>query len=118
MEIVTQYNLREYMDQNGYVNFEICKGMYGLPQAGRLANEQLQEYLVPFGYTPTKCTPGLWKHKTRPILFILWVDGFGVKYNSKKDAKHLIEALKEKYRVSVDWTGSTYVKIKLKWNYE
>ena len=59
MEIVTQYHLHEYVDQQGYVNFEIRKGMYGLPQAGRLANEQLQEYLEPFGYTPTKRTPGL-----------------------------------------------------------
>jgi hypothetical protein len=118
MEIVTQYHLHEYVDQQGYVNFEIRKGMYGLPQAGRLANEQLQEYLEPFGYTPTKRTPGLWKHKTRPISFVLWVDDFGVKYSDKKDAQHLIDTLKQKYRVSIDWTGSTYVKMKLKWDYD
>ena len=36
--IMEQYNL-EPLIHNGYVYFEIRKGMYGLPQAGRIAND-------------------------------------------------------------------------------
>ena len=44
---------------NGRVLFEISKGMYGLPQAHRLAYEQLIEHLAPHGYRPVPRTPGL-----------------------------------------------------------
>jgi hypothetical protein len=39
-EIILQYNLRD-IAHNGYVYLEIRKGMYGLPQAGILANQLL-----------------------------------------------------------------------------
>ena len=38
---------------------EINKGIYGLKKAGALANQQLQQHLVPYGYTPIRYTPGL-----------------------------------------------------------
>ena len=38
-EIIEQYHLLEFVEVDGYVYFEVRKGMYGLPQAGRLANE-------------------------------------------------------------------------------
>jgi hypothetical protein len=48
----------------------------------------------------------------------LVVDDFGVQYFNKADADHLINAIKESYPVKVDWTGSKYVGIDLKWNYD
>jgi len=42
------------------------------------------------------------------------VDDFGVKYNSEQEASHLINALKEKYAIDVDYSGSLYVGVKLK----
>ena len=59
---------------------EVNKGMYGLSQAGLLAQELLQEILAQHGYHQSEIIPGLWKHESRPILFTLVVDGFGVKY--------------------------------------
>ena len=38
--IIDQFNLRPLI-HNGFVYVEIRRGMYGLPQAGRLANDQL-----------------------------------------------------------------------------
>jgi hypothetical protein len=35
----------EAMSTNGYAYVEICKGMYGLKQAGKLANDQLITHL-------------------------------------------------------------------------
>jgi hypothetical protein len=72
------------------------KGMYGLPQAGILANELLQHNLAKDGYRPTKNTHGLWKHDTRPISFSLVVDDFGVKYVGRENAEHLMECIKKK----------------------
>ena len=47
-EIQHQYNMQEFA-HNGKVYFQIYKGMYGLPQAGLLANKQLIKNLAPFG---------------------------------------------------------------------
>lgn len=38
-EVIDKYNLREMVDKDGYVYIEIRKGVYGLPQAGILAQE-------------------------------------------------------------------------------
>ena len=75
---IDQYNLRENA-KNGWVNVEIRKAIYGLPQAGKLANKQLKEHLGPAGYYEVPHTPGLFTHVTRPIQFSLVVDDFGVK---------------------------------------
>jgi len=44
---------------DGRVLAEISKGMYGLPQAGRLAYDQLVLNLERNGYRPCKTTRGL-----------------------------------------------------------
>ena len=62
-------------------------------------------------------TPGLWKHVSRSIAFTLVVDDFDVKYVNKKNADHLVAALKVKYKISEDWTGSLYCGIDLRWDY-
>ena len=83
-----------------------------------LAQELLAERLAKKGYQQSKTTPGLWKHKWRPVQFTLVVDDFGVKYVGKEHAEHLMEALKEHYEVSEDWTGSKYCGLTLKWDYK
>jgi hypothetical protein len=57
-ETIKKYDLIE-LSQEGKVYIEIQKGMYGLPQAGILANELLQRNLAQDGYWPTKHTHGL-----------------------------------------------------------
>jgi hypothetical protein len=93
-ETIDKYDLIE-LAQDGKVYIEIQKGMYGLPQAGILANELLQLNLAKDGYRPTQHTHGLWKHSTRPISFSLVVDDFGVKYAGREHAEHLIECIKQ-----------------------
>lgn len=75
--IIHQYKLKD-MIKDGKVYVEISKGMYGLPQAGRLANLQLINNLAKHGYHPCRFTPGLWRHKWRPVKFVLVVDDFGI----------------------------------------
>lgn len=91
--------------------------MYGLPQAGLLANELLEQCLNKHGYYQSKLVPGLWKHVPRPIQFTLVVDNFGVKYVGREHAEHLKKMLEEHYKVTTDWTGGRYIGIHLKWDY-
>jgi hypothetical protein len=57
-EIIQKYNLNA-LAVEGWVYIEIRKGMYGLKQAGLLANQLLQTRLNPFGYYPARHSPGL-----------------------------------------------------------
>ena len=50
--------------------------------------------------------------------FSLVVDDFGVKYEGKEHADHLMSVLKEHYTVTEDWEGSKYIGITLDWDYE
>ena len=68
--------------------------MYGLKQAARLAFDNLVKILTLHGYFPVQESPSLWKHKTRPTVFILCVDNFGIKSDSMEDAHHLINSIK------------------------
>jgi hypothetical protein len=58
-EIIQQYQLQQRVTTNSWVYIEIRKGMYGLKQAGILANQRLQKHLATHGYFPTPRTPHL-----------------------------------------------------------
>ena len=81
-EIIDQYNLRA-LSSDGWVYLDIRKGMPGLKQSGRIANDCLKSHLAHFGFFPVPRTPALWKHTTKPIIFSLVVNKFGVKYIGK-----------------------------------
>ena len=116
--IVEHYNLTELADEEGYVYIQIDKGMYGLPQAGMLANKLLVKRLARHGYYPCRHTPGLWLHSTRSTKFALVVDDFLVEYVGKQNAEHLLAILKRDYEgVTVDWKAAVFCGIHLDWNY-
>jgi len=64
-EVIEHYNLRELATADGYVYCDVSKGMYGLPQAGIIAQELLAARLGEHAYYQSKIVNGLWKHKTR-----------------------------------------------------
>ena len=117
LDIIEHYGLREKA-LNGYAYMEIRRGMYGLPQAGILANKLLKERLARHGYHEQPHTPGLWKHDTRPVWFNLAVDDFGIKYIGEDNLQHLYDALRhETYEIVEDRVGDLYCGINLQWNY-
>ena len=89
-KIVKQYNLCA-LSSDIWVYLEIRKGMPGLKQSGRIANDRLKAHLSHFGFAPVPRTPALWKHTDKPITFSLIFDDFGVKYIGKENADHLIQ---------------------------
>ena len=116
--IVQQYKLNEKATADGYVYIAIKRGMYGLPQAGILAQELLEKRLNAHGYKQSQFTPGLWTHKWRPIAFSLVVDDFGVKYVGKQHADHLLAVIQGSYNVTTDWEGKRYLGLTLDWDYQ
>ena len=60
-EIVDRYNLLT-IAHNGNVYIKIKGGMYGLPEAGILANKLLKTCLAVKGYHEAQFTPGLYCH--------------------------------------------------------
>ena len=91
--------------------------MYGLPQAGKLANIHLQNLLEPHGYHPCPITPGLWMHTTHDIQFTLVVNDLAIQYTAKADGENLLTALKGHYQVTEDWVASWYCRLTLTWDY-
>ena len=92
--------------------------MYGLKQAAILAYQQLKKVMKPFGYEPVPGTAGMWKHVSRKTVFCTCVDDFAVKYFSKDDANHFLQALTSKYKYTMDWTGSEYCGLHMDWEYK
>jgi hypothetical protein len=95
---------------------EITKGIYGLPQAGRLAQLKLTALLAKHGYVPAPNTPCLFKHLIHPIAFTLVVDDFAIKFKDTLHAEHLLAAIREEYEVTVDWNGSRYLGMTITFN--
>jgi hypothetical protein len=93
-------------------------GMYVLKQAGLLATQLLNKSLSPFGCYPSRHTPGLLIHKTRPISCSLIIDDFAVKCAGKQHADHLQDALLRRYELTTDWEGKVYSGMTLKWDYK
>eukprot|EP00804_Cyclotella_cryptica_P009687 CCRYP_011212-RA/>CCRYP_011212-RA protein AED:0.35 eAED:0.22 QI:0/-1/0/1/-1/1/1/0/467 len=65
------------------------KGCLWPPQSGILANKLLETQLNAAGYYQLDATPGLWRHKWRPVMFTLIVDDFGIEYIGLSHAHHL-----------------------------
>jgi hypothetical protein len=114
---IIEHNLLPLV-HNGFVYAECRKGMYGLPQAGRIANDRLVAFLAPHGYEPVPITPGLWRHSKSDLAFTLVVDDFGIKYTNKQDVTTFMDILNLLYKVSEDWAGARYCGLTLDWDYD
>lgn len=89
----------------------IQKGLYGLPQAGRLARDRLVNHLGKADYVESEHVPSLFRHRHRDISFVLTVDDFDVSYRLDSDFEHLIGHIRQLYRITVDLEGKRYVGI-------
>jgi len=117
-EFVDMYNRTKIVEINGNGYIKIQKGLYGLPQAGILAQQQLDQRLNEHGYQQSPLTPGFWNHETQPISFTLCVDDFGEKYVVREHAEHLLQVLNANYKCAIDWEGNKYLGMNIDWYYE
>jgi hypothetical protein len=116
---------QEFMDKfklnmlarDSWIYFEMHRGMYGLPQAGILANKLLQDRLAKFNYYKSATTPGLWRHKWCPVMSALIMDNFAIQYIGNVHLDNLCQALKKHYVVSEETNGTRFAGMTLKCNY-
>ena len=102
--LIHQHDLQQFFHSNAIL-FQVNKDMYGLPQAGLLAQQRPITHLASEGYHQTDTTC-LFRHVTNGAVFSLVVDDFGVKYTNMDGVNHLIQTAST---ITVDWTGSKYL---------
>ena len=98
-DIIEHYHLQPFI-HDGYLLMEISKGIYGLKQAGKLAQDRLISHLEKHGYIQCPNTPSLFKHNLNSVAFTLVVDDFLIKYTDVKHSKHVIDSLSELYTMT------------------
>ena len=115
-DIQERYNIAS-MVHNGYVLMEISKGIYGLPQAGKLAQDRLVKHLATYNYIQCVNTPCLFINKENGVTFTLVVDDFLIKYKQRSAVDHLFSVLRELYEITTDFSPTLkYVGITLRHN--
>ena len=85
--------------------------MYGLSQAGQVADDHLQPCLVDADYnlTAITATPGLFKHAHNSIIFGLVVDDFIAQHTAIEDLHHFEATLRKHYKITVDYEAPNSV---------
>lgn len=118
-EIIDTYNLKSYIaNTETKIYFEVMGALYGMKQAGYLANKDIEEHLANHGYTSRPTTPCLFKHKTDNIEFTLITDDFGVRYGDRAAAEKLYSVMSLKYPMTIDWEGKKYAGFNILFDYE
>lgn len=117
-EIITEYNLHDFVTANTTKYYvEVTGAIYGMKQAGYLANKELVEHLSNHGYTQYPSTPCLFRHHTDDIEFTLITDDFLVRYSDKAAADRLLAAMTAKYPMTHDWDCRKYAGFNIDFDY-
>jgi hypothetical protein len=66
LTIMAKYELDQYFD-NDVIHFAVNKRMYGLPQAGLLAQDRLIAHLAKYDYLQSTTVPYLFSHRTNGV---------------------------------------------------
>ena len=106
-KILTQHNLQQFLHNNSIL-FEVTKSMYGLPHAGKIAQDVLIGRLAKHGYLQTGTTC-LFRHVTNGVAFALVVDDFAVKFKDLVSADHLIACLELFYKLTIKRNATKYL---------
>ena len=99
---IDHYNLYDKVTIVCWLYCEIRKAIYGLKEASKLANIELQLVLQQADTPPCTFTQGPYQHSTHDITLSLVVDDFGVKNNNKEDVDHLLACLRTSYPITTD----------------
>ena len=97
-DAIDHYKLLKKIAVKHNVYARVEKGVYGLSQDGKIAN-QLLKYLEKCGYRQSTVTLGVLKHDQRLINVTFIADNFSIKYVVDQHANYLLEVLHTFYVV-------------------
>jgi hypothetical protein len=84
--------------------------LFGLKNAGKLSKDKLDLHLAGDGYKEDAIVPGIYKHETNDIVFIVVVDDFSVLCATLACKQHFLDTLKRgKYTITVDEEGKKFL---------
>ena len=106
-KVLDKHTLHQHIHNNS-VLFEVTKSMYGLPHAGKIAQDILIERLATHGYHQTS-TICLFRHSTNGVAFALVVDDFGVKFKDLAGAEDLIRCLQLYYTLTIKMDATKFL---------
>ena len=110
-KVLARHALTPYIHNNS-VPFEVVRSMYGLPHAGKIAQDILLQRLALHDYIQTD-NPCLFRHCTNGVAFTLVVDDFGVKFAHQAAADHLICCLRKYYTLKVNMNPTHYLGLQI-----
>ena len=94
MELVTKEEGLTYSYIEGRYPINSARGnQYMLVLYDYDSKNILTELLKPHDYYPLPYNPVIWRHKTFPTKFALFVDYFCIKYNYPDHARHIVNTL-------------------------
>jgi hypothetical protein len=108
--IIEEYDLGKYFI-NEMIRLQVNKGIYGLPQAGLLAQNRFIVHIAEHGYIQSDVVPCLFRHATNDVTFVLVVDDFGIKYQNDAGRDYFLDTLKLLYKITIDAKGEHYLSI-------
>ena len=105
------------VDMNGWVYIKICKGMYGLKKSWGIKKQKLVKHLKIYSHRPVTFTPDLWNHEDKDTVVSLVINDFAINYTLELNTLYLLQAIKDKYEIYMNWKAQLYIEISLKWDY-
>lgn len=109
-----QYGLHAmYGSTDGCALVRVKAALFGLPQSGKLAQDELIPRLVAAGYHPLPNTPMCFANESKSVIFALVVDDFGISATSPEAKDHLLQTLREHYPITDDPLGRKFLGMRV-----
>ena len=108
-ETIAEYDLKKF-ERDGIVIFKVDGCMYGLKEAGLIAQKALLKVLNTNGYSePDNMMIVKAKDPKDKTTAVVNVDDFGIMYTNEADARKMLKVLEDNgYIIKVDWEGKKY----------
>ncbi|KAF4148287.1 Reverse transcriptase (RNA-dependent DNA polymerase), partial [Phytophthora infestans] len=98
-ELIYVKQLRGFEEGEPGQAWLLRKALYGLKQAVREWYIELDNVLRSTGLEPTRENPCVYKHQTKVLIVLVYVDDILVGYKNIEDMQQLMNALEEKYQI-------------------
>lgn len=91
----------------------VTGAIFGHPQAGKIAQDDLIPRLVAAGYHPVKDMPMVFSDTSRSTIFCLVVDDFGISSKTPEDTERLLNTLRQHYPITHDPLGRKFLGMRI-----